>query len=492
MGITRRRLLAGLGLTVAAASLLGYGYGRVLHTPTATSAAKPVADTSQAQYTCSMHTHIRQDHGGNCPICNMTLVRVDSGPAQPKNDMVHVDQATQQRMGVQLATATMTPISRSIRAFATIVADESTTVSVNPKVEGFLRRLHVKGVGQPVRRGQVLYEIYSPELQQRQREYIDLLTRKDGLLGDSMAIVSSNSSMVGSLSKEKFRARDRLIAADMSVELVEQLEKTRRVIDTVPVRAARDGVVTLLGMREGNYVNPMQQILAYSDYSEVWAEVALFPDQLEWVRNGDEMVFRSSLDKSVSQSGRANMSTVQIDPATRTAKLRLSLKNPRGAFQPGTFADVDIKSSQQRSLAVPRDAVIRTGHGDFVVVAEPDQHFRSARVKTGVENNELVAILSGLKEGDRVAINGQFLLDGAASMHSLQARLDGMGAAGTPAASAAPPPAIARAPVEVALPSDICVTPTTAAAPAPAPAASAPAPASAAMKHDHHAMEMKP
>ena len=443
MGTTRRRFLAGLGLTVAAASLLGYGYARHDAPHTVAVAAKPVMDTSQAAYTCSMHPHIRQDHAGNCPICNMTLVRADDGAAQ-NSDMVHVDQATQQRMGVQLATATMTPISRAIRAFATITADESTTVSVNPKVEGFVRRLHVQGVGQPVRRGQFLYEIYSPELQQRQREYIDLLTRKDGLLGDSMAIVSSNSAMVGSLSKEKFRARDRLLAADMSVDLVEQLEKTRRVIDTVPVRAARDGVVTLLGMREGNYVNPMQQILAYADYSVVWAEVALFPDQLEWVRNGDEMIFRSGLDKSATQSGRANLATVQIDPATRTAKLRLALKNPRGAFRPGAFADVDILSSQQRSLAVPRDAVIRTGHGDFVVVAEADQHFRSVRVKTGIENNEFVAIQSGLKEGDRVAINGQFLLDGAASMQALQARLGGMEAA------------------------------------APAPA------------HDQHAMEMKP
>ena len=142
MGTTRRGFLAGLGLTVAAASLLGYGYAR--HATPHAAVAKPVMDTSQAQYTCSMHTHIRQDHGGNCPICNMTLVRVDIGPAQPKNDMVHVDQATQQRMGVQLATATMTPISRSIRAFATIVADESTTVSVNPKVEGFqIGRAHV-------------------------------------------------------------------------------------------------------------------------------------------------------------------------------------------------------------------------------------------------------------------------------------------------------------------------------------------------------------
>jgi Cu(I)/Ag(I) efflux system membrane fusion protein len=264
----------------------------------------------------------------------------------------------------------------------------------------------------------VLYEIYSPELQQRQREYIDLLTRKDGLLGDSMTIVSSNSAMVGSLSKEKFRARERLLAADLSADLVEQLEKTRRVIDVVPVRAARDGVVTLLGMHEGNYVNPMQQILTYAGYDSVWAEVALFPDQLEWIRNGDTVQFRSGLDKNTTQTARVDMSTMQIDPQTRTAKLRMALRNPRGAFRPGAFAEVEILSGRQRSLAVPRDAVIRTGRGEFVVTAEGGDHFRRVQVQTGVETNELIAITHGLKEGERVAVNGQFLLDGAAGMQT--------------------------------------------------------------------------
>ncbi|MYM22612.1 efflux RND transporter periplasmic adaptor subunit [Duganella sp. FT135W] len=428
-------------MTVVAASIAGYGLGSGAFYPSkpaAVGAALPKMDTSQAQYTCSMHPQVLQDHAGNCPICNMALVRTNSGETVKHAEMMHVDGATQKRMGLQLATASVTEINRSIHAFASISADESTTVSVNPKVEGFLRRLHVQGVGQPVHRGQVLYEIYSPELQQRQREYIDLLARKDGLLGDSMTIVSSNAAMVGSLSKEKFRARERLIAADMSVELVDQLEKTRRVIDVVAVRAAHDGVVTVLGMHEGNYVNPMQQILAYADYSVVWAEVALYPDQLEWIRNGDHMLFRSGLDKTMTQTGKVNTGTLQIDPATRTAKLRLSLSNPHGAFRPGAYADVDIQSNAKRSLTIPRDAVIRTGHGDFVVVAEAGEHFRSARIQLGIESSEMVAVQSGLKPGDQVAVNGQFLLDGAASMQALQARLDSNAPAKTMTASPKP------------------------------------------------------
>jgi len=427
MGINRRAFLAGAGLTLAAVTLVGYQYGHAVAKP----AAAPM-DVSQAQYTCPMHPQVLQDHPGNCPICNMNLVRKQRGESPAPHDAmhaamqampesmpatVHIDPATQQRMGVQLATASMTDMARAVRAFATLSADESTTVAVNPKVEGWLRRLNVQGVGQPVRRGQVLYEIYSPELQQRQREYIDLLARKDGLLGDSMTIVSSNAAMVGSLSKEKFRARDRLIAADLSNDLVDQIEKTRRIIDVVPVRAARDGVVTQLGMHEGSYVNPMQQILAYADYGTVWAEVTLYPDQLEWVRAGDTVTFRSGLDKSIVQRAKVDLNTLQIDPQTRTARLRMALHNAGVAFRPGAFAEVEILSARQRSLAVPRDAVIRTGHGEFVVLSDGD-HFHRMPVKTGVASEDMVAITQGLKEGDRVAVNGQFLLDGALAMET--------------------------------------------------------------------------
>jgi Cu(I)/Ag(I) efflux system membrane fusion protein len=427
MGLKRRGFLASAGLALAAIAL--QGCDRAQSTPSGTGA--------YTRYTCSMHPQVMQDKPGVCPICNMNLVPAQNGaaPAAPAGHghqhgrTVHVDPATQQRMSVQLAAASMAEMNRTVRAYATLSADESSTVAVNPKVEGWLRKVYVQGVGQPVRRGQVLYEIYSPELQQRQREYIDLLQRKDGLLGgDSMTVVSSNMAMVGSLSKEKFRARSRLLAADLSEDLVAQLEKSRRVIDVVPVRATRDGVVTQLASHEGNYVNPMQQILSYAGNDSVWAEITLFPDQLEWLRNGDTVQFRSGLDRATVQRAKVDLSTVQIDAQTRTARLRMALHNPRGAFRPGAFAEVEILSGRQRSLAVPRDAVIRTGRGDFVVVAGADNHFTRVPVQTGIRTDELVAITHGLKEGEQVAVNGQFLLDGAAAMQApqmMQASLGG-------------------------------------------------------------------
>jgi Cu(I)/Ag(I) efflux system membrane fusion protein len=411
MGISRRSFLGG----VAVAGLAGLaGYATTRHGGPTAAVAKRIV------YTCSMHPQVRQDHPGACPICNMKLVPVSSlaaAAAAPAG--AHVPLGAQQAGGVRTARATYRTLAKRIDAFASISADDSATVAVSPKVEGWLRSLAVHGPGQAVRRGQVLYEIYSPELQQRQRDYIDLLTRKDGLLADSsMSIAGVNAAMAGSLAKEKFRNRARLLAAGMDDALVDTLEQTRRVIDVVPVRAEHDGVVTAVGAHEGNFVNPMQQILSYADLRTVWAELTLYPDQLAWVRNGDPLVLRSSLDGRSQHRTRVDLSTLQVDPASRTARLRVRLRDSQGAFRPGAFADASIEAAGQRALCVPRAALIRTGHGDYVLVAHDKEHFRRVPVSAGVEDDQLIAVRGALREGDLVAIDAQFLVDGALALQA--------------------------------------------------------------------------
>lgn len=434
----QRRLLLGIGITAVSATALGYAATRLMpmdHVFTSTqNTANSVSNTTQNQvarataattkYTCPMHPDVVQDHPGSCPICGMTLVKVANGSTVKHSDMVHVNMQTQQRMGVRLETVAVNDMHRDINTFATISPDESRTVSVNSKVDGWIRRWNVQGVGQPVRKGQVLYEIYSPELQQRQREYIDLLTRRDAMQEKSMDmnVLGPNAAMMGSLAKERFRVRDRLLAADIPLDQLELLEKGRRVQDVMPIRATQNGIVTAISAREGSYINPMQPLVVYTDNSRVWAEVTIFPDQISWIKNGDEIVLTSGLDNTAQIKARINLSTLQIDPASRTAKLRLPLSNVSEAFLPGAYTKATIKSGVRRALSVPRDAVIRTGHGEFVVVSEGDGHFRSAPVTVGIEDENAIEIRSGLAAGDRIAVNGQFLLDAASSMHSMQNR----------------------------------------------------------------------
>ncbi len=388
----------------------------------ASKVSKP--ESPAGTYTCPMHPDVIQDHPGTCPICGMTLVKLKhAGQASTEaGQLVHIDEATQQRMGVKLDTADVREMHREINAFATISADESRTVSVNPKVEGWIRHLHVQGVGQLIRKGQVLYELYSPDLQQKQRDYIDLLTRREALLGSSMELVGPNSAMLGSLAKERFRARERLLAADIPLDVVEELEKSRRVIDVIPVRASQDGTVSSISAREGSYVNPTQTVLVYSDSNRVWAEVTLFPDQVSWLKNGDTILLKSGLDSNENLKARIDLSSLQIDASSRTAKLRLPLENSKQAFRAGAYAEAVILSSARKTLNIPRDALIRTGHGDFVVVSRGQGHFQNAPVKPGIEDKEYVEIIGGLQPGDQIAVNAQFLLDAAGSLQAMQHR----------------------------------------------------------------------
>lgn len=415
MALSRRSFIAGLALVAAGGAAGGYAWTR--HVADAPHAAGDL-------YTCGMHSHLRLPKPGNCPICNMTLVKVGA-PATAgtayAGDGMHVAPEVQRSMGLETAVVASGPLARTIHAYASISPDDSAVVEVNPTVEGWLRSMQARGVGDRIRRGQVLYEIYSPELQQRQREYIDLLVRKDGLLANDSGMGGATNAMAGSLAKERFRNRARLIAAGMDEELVEELERGRRIIEVVPVRALRDGVVTAIGARAGGYVTPMQQILAYADNRRLWAELTLFPDQLAWLKDGDRVRLRSTIDRGAVAEARVDLSAVQVDPGSRTARLRVAISSSAShgaAFAPGAFADATIATRSQHGLSIPREALIRTGAGDYVLRAAPDNHFERVAIETGIESDEAIAVTAGLKAGDRVAVRAQFLLDGALALQA--------------------------------------------------------------------------
>jgi membrane fusion protein, copper/silver efflux system len=425
----KRKLAIGIAVGAALASGIVYGVRTWQAGPAAAgpNLMEHMADHGVAEtYTCPMHGHVVQHHPGACPICGMTLVKSAPAAAQPMTaPVVEVDHATGRNMGVRTEAAAPHDMHEVIETFATISADESRVVTLNAKVEGWIRRIYVQGVGQQVRKGQLLYEIYSPDLQQRQREYVDVLQRRDGLLaGGGMSEAGIGRAMLGSMAKERFRMRDRLLAADMPPELVEQLEQGRRIFDVVPVRAAQDGTVLAVNARAGGYVNPMQTVLSYGDYRRTWAEITLFPDQLAWIHEGDTVVLTSGVDHGKSIRARVSMANLQLDAASRSARLRLSLDNPQQAFSPGAYAEAEIRGAGTRVLAVARDSVIRTGHGDFVVKAVGHGQFQTVPVQTGRSDREMVEIVHGLAEGDQVAVNAQFLLDSAGSLQAMQQRQD--------------------------------------------------------------------
>lgn len=379
-------------------------------------------------WACPMHPHILQDHPGSCPICGMDLVETEStehkeqpGGSAP-GPLVTIDAATQQRMGVRLASLTTQSISREVQTYGNVTINESSMLNISPKIDGWIRKLYVT-VGQQVQAGQILYEIYSPELVQRQREYIELLQRRDQLLDNVPELIGQNAQVAASLARERIRSREKFGYADVDEKTLELLEKNRRTVDVVAVRATRPGFVTQIGVREGNYVTPMINVLSMADVSKLWIDIALYPDQLEWIREGDKVTARLPHSSQPGITGRLKFASPVVDGTTRTVKARVVVNNPHSWLRPGAFVDVTIAARTHKALALPRSAVMRTGRGSQVMLARGDGHFVPAPVETGIESGDFVEITDGLQEGAQVAVNGQFLLDAASSLNDAAQRM---------------------------------------------------------------------
>lgn len=381
-----------------------------------------IDEVASAAWICPMHAQIQQDHPGRCPICGMDLVR-GSGASDVAQTGVAVDAVLQQRLGVRLVSVERRELRREIRSWGTVTTNEAAVFEVSTKVDGWLRKLHVGAVGDSVRAGQALYELYSPDLVQRQREYIELLRRGDQLREAVGMPTGQNAQMLASLARERLRNRQLFENADLDRAFMDALDKYRRPSDVVVVRAARSGVVTRIGAREGSYVTPQTQLLSFADLSKVWVDVVLYPDQLTWIADGDAVTAITQDQQHRRISGRLQLPNPLIDRATRTLRARLVLDNAGRTLLPGTYVDVQIATAAHPALAVPRSALIRTGTGDHVMVARADGRFAPEPVQTGMINDDYAEIVSGLDAGMQVAVKGQFLLDAAASLQATSQRM---------------------------------------------------------------------
>lgn len=423
--MTKRGLLrlATTSLALLSLAVAWYAAGR-LDAPSRPAQAVDSADApASAPWVCPMHPHIQQDRPGNCPICGMDLVSHAGAAGSSQDAAVAIDGVLRQRLGVRLTTVERRELRREIRSWGTVSIDESSRFEVSTKVDGWLRRLHVSAVGESVRAGQPLYELYSPDLVQRQREYIELLRREEQLREAVGMAEGQNAQMLASLARERLRNRRLFENADIDRDVIERLEKYHRPEDVVVVCAARPGVVTAIGAREGSYITPQTNLLSFAALSRAWIDIALYPDQLAWVSAGDTVTATTQDGLRSGFSGRLQLPNPLVDPGTRTLRARLALDRPGRPLLPGSYVDIRIATASRLVLAVPRSTLIRTGAGDRVMRVSGDGRFTPTPVQIGISDDDYVEIVSGLVEGDRLATKGLFLLDAAASLHAATQRM---------------------------------------------------------------------
>jgi Cu(I)/Ag(I) efflux system membrane fusion protein len=416
-----------IGAGVAAG---GYWLGQrsALHvapaaTPAASSAAPAAKTDSTGRRILYWHDPMvpqqKFDKPGKSPFMNMDLVPVYADAATEEGG-VAVSPRMRQSLGMRIAAAEMTELRQDLAAVGNVQVDERRIARAEVRTQGWVERLHVRAVNDPVRAGQVLAEVYSPELLQAQEEY--LLVRR-------MAKDSAENEPLARA------ARRRLESLGLGESGIAKLEQSGVASRRLPLVSPISGIVMELGVREGAMVQAGTPAFTLTDLSSVWLTVEVPEAQAGTLKLGQDVSATVQSIPGKSFSGRIDFIYPELNAQTRTVKARLTLANPGLALRPGMFAEVSLASASRKVLTVPTEAVIQTGTRIVVIVFEGER-FRAATVQTGAERGGRTEVISGLKEGEKVVASGQFLIDSEASLRGMLSRLEG-GAEAKPAAAQA-------------------------------------------------------
>ncbi|MDQ3268122.1 MAG: efflux RND transporter periplasmic adaptor subunit [Pseudomonadota bacterium] len=371
---------------------------------------------------CPMHPEIMQNHPGTCPICGMDLVQSKDSVAHnhDHDHGIHIDTASIQKLGVRMASIKKTSLSQEIRTYGNVIVNGDTLYNVHTKVDGWIKKLNINSVGQQVRKGQIIYEIYSPDLIAQQKEYLRFVVRRDQTLktiGDISPLVENPYVM--DLLQELSRERTKFLYKDIGIASVQQMEDSKQPIEVVKILAGQAGVVTQINAREGNFVTPSATLFTLADVSKIWVDITLYPDQAGRVKNGDAVTIKTPDGQEIKTK------LDFVNPLAENNKInaRVSLNNTNLHLRPGSFVDVIIHAQPHEALVLPRSSVIHTGQGDLVILSRGEGHFLPVNIETGIESGDWIEVIDGLLEGAEVAVNGQFLLDAASSLHDAAQRM---------------------------------------------------------------------
>lgn len=355
-----------------------------------------------AYWVAPMDANYRRDEPGKSPM-GMDLIpyceETDDDAAG-----IRINPQLVQNMGVRTAPVEHATLNDAVRAVGVVSWNEETLLHIHSRAEGWVEELSVVAVGDTVRGGQALYALYSPKLFAAESEY---LAARSSSLQDASA--------------------RRLRGLGYTETQIREVKKRGKASDRMVTTAPADLTVVELGVRKGQFVTPGTKTLLLADPRRVWLTVQVPERYANAVRVGQQARARVAAVPGRAWSGTVEQIYPELDPVTRTVKLRLAFANLDGTLMPQMYASVDIATPQSiAQLLVPSSAVIRTGHGARVVRALGDGRFDVRTVRIGHSAGGQTAILEGLELGDEVVISGQFLLDSEANIDAEAQRMSAL------------------------------------------------------------------
>jgi len=373
------------------ALVIGFGLAYII-LPQSGAESPAVGSESIQQYTCGMHPEIISDEPGYCPICEMKLTPKKNGSGE--GGSVVIDPTTRRNMGLVTTPAENRPLTKRVHAFGRIAAREPSLHEITLKFDGWIEKLFVDHEGEKVAKGQPLLEVYSPALVAAQEEF--LIAYKAG--------ASTDDLMQASL--------QRLANWDISADQIEKLKATGEILRTMLIRSPADGIAIAKAVFEGDRLKAGTRLYRISDLSTVWAVAHVYEQDLPFVAlNQAATVTIPGLANTVMNS-KVSYVSPYLDNGGQV-EIRLDLDNSDYRLKPEMFAEVGLEwGAGENSLVVPRSAVINSGLREVIYIAVGEDEFKPRIITTGaVGDDDLVEVLSGLKEKEMVVVSGQFLLD---------------------------------------------------------------------------------
>ena len=368
------------------------------------TALEHAAKHADPTYVCPMHPDvISNDPNAICPICGMDLVLVEAGG---ETGVVNLKPSIINTLGVRTAKAKLRTLYRKIDSVGYIEVDENNIREISLRTEGWVERLVYKSAGERVVKGELLFEVYSPKLVNAQEEYVHAKEH------DNLTLLKASE--------------ERLRALGVSDEQILTLDSSGTVEPLVKVYAPQSGVITRLNVREGRYIKPSQSVIDLVDLSSVWLIVDVFERQVDWVEEGQRAEAKLPFIPGRSWEGKVEYVYPSLDAASRSLKVRLRFDNLNEDLKPNMYADVTIFAKPKKKvLSIPKEALIRTGKNDRVIVSMGKGKFMPMPVRVGMETESRVEILGGLGEGDEVVTSSQFLIDSESSLKASLSRMAG-------------------------------------------------------------------
>ncbi len=343
-----------------------------------------------------MDANFRREKPGKSPM-GMDLVPVYEDGENNGGSTVKIDPTVVNNLGVRTEPAKKGPLWRKINSVGYINYDETKISHVHLRTKGWVEKLSIKAIGERVKKDDLLFELYSPELVNGQEEYLQAMsTNNRGLIRAS---------------------RERLRSLGLTIKQIDNLKNTKKAKELIQIHSPQNGVISELNIREGMHVMPATVIMSIVDLSNVWLIADVFEQQASWVKLGLNAEASLPYLPGKTFKGQVDFIYPNLEPKTRSLQVRLKFDNPGEMLKPNMFAHVNIFGGPKKDvISVPREALIRSGQSERVIIAKGKGRYSAKEVTSGIESGDMVEIISGLSEGDEVVTSAQFMIDSESSL----------------------------------------------------------------------------